>query len=1076
MHKNIFNIESHLPFLDSLAESLLRQYGENPLVFSNISIFLPSRRACKELAEAFLRVSGGKPMLLPKIQPLGDLDDEEIVFKNVASNSEIPNIISSTRQRLILTQLIEKWQSVQNSTEKITTPQAAHLAIELAAFLGEVQKQQLSFSEIEKIVPDDLSKHWQTTLNFLSILIEKWPEILADNQAVDIHTHRNLSLKLQAEYWQENPSKYPVIAAGSTGSIPATAELLKVICSMQNGQVILSGLDNYMDDKAWEKISPTHPQYGLKTLLEHIGVGRGDVKRHAEFISASHLTSKEILKQVQDDEVREESLNCATHNGIDRNRLLSQIMLPAEVTHQWNKIKSRHAEFISASHLASKEILKQVQDDEISRSSFIISANQLAGIEVINAANLQEEATVIALKMKQILQTKTKTAALITNRRDLAKRVSAILQRWDVQIDDSAGCALQETPQAVFLRLLAQMVADKATSPISLLNCLKNPYANCGLGAREFRDNVRKLEISSLRGVRGNDGFASLYKNIRPSEKEFLSASFPELSTTILGESHEIALEFDLSNSGDDIPHRSSLDKKLINWLKNIEDIIKPMLELMSFKQVPFDDMLKKHIAVAQNMAENDTQSGIARLWSSASGECLKEFLDELLISAKGFKNIDPSDYVGLLDALLAGQTYRPPYGSHPRLFILSPIEARMLRFDLVILGELNEGSWPMSGKSDPWMSRPMRSSFGLPLPEKKIGQSAHDFVQLLASPNVVITRCEKLDGTQTIPSRWLLRLDAILNILGQQDAIKPKEQWQKWAKMLNKPEYVKAIQPPAPNPPVESRPKNLSVTSIEKLMRDPYWIYANKILHLKKLDDIDKEPAAAEFGNFIHDTLEVFVKEYDSIEPENRYNYLLEAGRQILQKENLKPAVISFWWPRFERIALWIIQNEEERRKNGITVLSEIKGKYIINCKDGIFTLEARADRFEIDKQGNIAIIDYKTGTPPASLDVRLGLSPQMTLEGIIANNNGFEKQGRVVALEYWKLSGGQTDAKIQNAGYKKADEIKQLIEDAQDGVSQLVDIMFFKQTPMLSCPNPDKAIAYNDYEHLERLKEWGE
>lgn len=972
MHKNIFNIESHLPFLDSLATSLLRQYGENPLVFSNISIFLPSRRACKELAEAFLRVSGGKPMLLPKIQPLGDLDDEEIVFKNVASNSEIPNIISRTRQRLILTQLIEKWQSVQNSPEKITTPQAAHLAIELAAFLGEVQKQQLSFSEIEKIVPDDLSKHWQTTLNFLSILIEKWPEILADNKAVDIHTHRNLSLKLQAQYWQENPAQYPVIAAGSTGSIPATAELLKVISSMQNGQVILSGLDNYMDDKAWQKITPTHPQYGLKTLLEHIGVNRGDVKQY----------------------------DFAAHNGLDRNRLLSQVMLPAEATHQWNKITG-------------------------------ITVEQLAGVEIINAANLQEEATVIALKMKDILQTKTKTAALITNRRDLAKRVSAILQKWHVQIDDSAGCPLKETPQAVFLRLLAQMVADKATSPISLLNCLKNPYATCGLSAREFRNNVRKLEMSALRGVRGNDGFTSLYKQI---------------------------------------------DTKLINWLKNIEDIIKPMLKLISSQPVPFDEMLKKHISVAQNMADNDIDSGISRLWSSSSGEQLKEFLDELLVAAKGFKNIDPTDYAGLLDALLTGQTYRPPYGSHPRLFILSPIEARMLRFDLVILGELNEGSWPMSGKSDPWMSRPMRNSFGLPLPEKKIGQSAHDFVQLISSPNVVITRSEKLDGTQTIPSRWLLRLDAILNIFMWQDAIKPQLPWQKWAKMLNKPEQVVAIQPPAPNPSVEVRPKNLSVTSIEKLMRDPYCIYASKILYLKKLDDIDKEPAAAEFGIFIHKAIEAFVQNYDSIEPEQRYNYLLEVGRKILQKENLKPAVISFWWPRFERIALWIIENEEARRKSGVTVLSEIKGKYIINCQGGTFTLEARADRFEIDTQGNIAIIDYKTGMPPLPNDVKLGLSPQMTLEGVIAINNGFEKQGKVSSLEYWKLSGGQTDAKIQYAGYKKSDEIEQLLEDAKNGVSQLVDIMFFKQTPLLCCPNPDKAIAYNDYEHLERIKEWGE
>ncbi|PIR38135.1 MAG: double-strand break repair protein AddB [Alphaproteobacteria bacterium CG11_big_fil_rev_8_21_14_0_20_39_49] len=973
MYKNIYNIPAGLPFLDTLAANTLRLYADDPLVFSNISIFLPSRRACKELAEAFLRVSGGKPMLLPQIQPLGDIDDEELLFLGyIECENDIPNIISPVKQRLLLTELIEKWQTAQKTDEKITIPQAAHLAIELSSFLSEVQKQQLSFNDIEKIVPDELSRHWQITLDFLHILIEKWPQILKENNAVDVNTQRNISLKAQADYWQKNPSEYPVIAAGSTGSIPATAQLLKVISQMPSGQVILPGLDMNMDNAAWEKIEQTHPQYGLKNLLEIIGVGRNEVKKY----------------------------DCTVCSAVDRDSLISVMMLPADVTDKWS-----HSVKIENSHLE--------------------------GIEVIEASGLQEEATVIALKMKEILQQPEKTAALITNRRDLAKRVSGILQKWNVQIDDSAGSHLNSTPQAVFLRLLAAMVADRGENSVSLLGLLKNPYANCGLGAKEFKDNVRKLEIACMRGIRNSEGFKGYYNKI---------------------------------------------DSKLSNRLKNVEEILQPMFKLMSRDQIAFDAMLKTHIQVAQNIAADDKADGVERLWSSDSGGQLKDFLDELLISSKDFKQIDPTDYLGLLDALLTGQTYRPQYGSHPRLHILSPIEARMLRFDLVILGELNEGEWPLSGKSDPWMSRPMRDDFGLPLPEKKIGQSAHDFVQLLSSENVLITRSEKLDGTQTIPSRWLLRLDAVLNITGKQGALKPKLPWVKWARLLNKADSYLKMEAPCPNPPVECRPRKLSVTSIEKLMRDPYWIYANKILHLKKLDEIDKEPGGAEFGNFVHDVLEEFIKQYDSIKPEDRYTYLLELGRNILQKENLKSAIISFWFPRFERIAAWIVQNEEKRRENNIDVLTEIKGKYNIIYAGEIFTLEARADRVEIDEDGNICIVDYKTGTPPSAKEVKLGLSPQMTLEGVIAKKGGFDREGKVKSLEYWKLSGGQKDTQSKYAGYKNQEELASLLEDAENGAKSLIEVMFFQENPFLSIPNKEKEITYNDYKHLERVKEWGE
>jgi ATP-dependent helicase/nuclease subunit B len=952
-------IPSHLPFLDTLAADILHQYGSDPLLLSNITILLPNRRSCKSLQQSFLRISDGKPLLLPTIQPIGEADDEQFIFKH----TEIPNLISPTRQRLILTRLIEKWQSITKQDEKITTVQAAHLAIELASFLGEVEKEQLSFENIAKIVPDDLSRHWQITLDFLHILIDKWPEILLEKNAVDIHTQRNLTINMQAEYWQQNPPPYPVVIAGSTGSIPATANLIKTIAGLPSGRVILAGLDNHIDDASWDALSETHPQFGLKQLLEFVGVARGE-------ISSLSLQGE----------------------GIQRSILSSELMRPAATTSLWKNLK--------------------------------LSSEALEGIELITTATLQEEATVIALILKETLHQQGKTAALITNNRDLARYVSAILQKWDVAIDDSAGNELSQTPQAIYLRLLAQMAMDKAASPISLLNCLKHPFAAGGISQGEFRNHVRKLELLALRGIRPSHGIASYYKILNKHD-----------------------------------------DKSLIAWLERLEKTIKPMLDLTKSNSVPFDEILLKHISVAEELANSDSESGGLRLWRDNAGEQLKDFLDELILPARNFKNIEPEEYPALLEALLVGQTYRPAYGNHPRISILSPIEARMQSFDVVIMGDLNEGSWPATGKSDPWMSRPMRSNFGLPLPEKKIGQSAHDFAQLFCSSRVVMTRSEKMDGTQTIPSRWLMRLSAVLKVLKCENAIAPKQPWTKWAALLNTPENFEQYQLPSPTPPLELRPQKLSVTAIEKLMRDPYSIYASKILQLYKLDEIDKEPGPLEFGNFVHEALDIFVKEYGDIAENERGDFLLGCGRKILREMELKPAVEAFWWPRFERIAAWFVENEATRRSDGAKIESEIQGEY----KIGDFTLYAKADRIETDSDGNISIIDYKTGTVPAPGDIALGLSPQITLEGLIASKGGFSDftEHEIKELLHWKLSGG---AEITEEKTTKPE----LIKEAEEGLKSLINLFTNANTPYLPCPNADKAPKYNDYEHLERVKEW--
>ncbi|PIR33893.1 MAG: hypothetical protein COV36_01975, partial [Alphaproteobacteria bacterium CG11_big_fil_rev_8_21_14_0_20_44_7] len=74
---NIFNIPASVVFLDSLAEGLLTRFED----VGKVTIFLPSKRAIAELREAFVRANGGKSMLLPKMQALGDVDEEEFLLK-----------------------------------------------------------------------------------------------------------------------------------------------------------------------------------------------------------------------------------------------------------------------------------------------------------------------------------------------------------------------------------------------------------------------------------------------------------------------------------------------------------------------------------------------------------------------------------------------------------------------------------------------------------------------------------------------------------------------------------------------------------------------------------------------------------------------------------------------------------------------------------------------------------------------------------------------------------------------------------------------------------------------------------
>ncbi|MCG8595929.1 MAG: PD-(D/E)XK nuclease family protein, partial [Kiloniellales bacterium] len=328
-------------------------------------------------------------------------------------------------------------------------------------------------------------------------------------------------------------------------------------------------------------------------------------------------------------------------------------------------------------------------------------------------------------------------------------------------------------------------------------------------------------------------------------------------------------------------------------WWAGLSEILKPLEQAFEVDAQPLGDLLTAHITVAESLAASDAEPGIERLWREESGEALAAFLEELQQGpAPG--SIEPHHYPALLDVAMAGQVVRPRYGTHPRLAILGPLEARLHHADVVVLGGLNEASWPPDAGNDPWMSRPMKSQLGLPLPERRIGLSAHDFAQAAATPAVYLTRAEKVDGEPTIPSRWLLRLDAVLG-----DDKWPQAPHLAWHQGLDAVEETNPYSPPAPTPPLAARPRKLSVTQVELWMRDPYALYARHILGLKPLDPLDADPGAAERGTFVHDALERFVTANLAGLPTDALEQLIAHGRDVFGPLLDRPLIRAFWWPR---------------------------------------------------------------------------------------------------------------------------------------------------------------------------------
>ncbi|HEY3890448.1 MAG TPA: double-strand break repair protein AddB, partial [Bradyrhizobium sp.] len=797
------------------------------------------------------------------------------------------------------------------------------------------------------------------------------------------------------------------------------------IAALPQGAVVLPGLDTDLDDESWQSIGGSRDAQGKFTTPP--------ASNHPQFAMHALLHRFGIKRSDV------ETLGRPAPHG--RDMLVSEAMRPSNATAQWHR---RLAEPVTASRISSGMI----------------------DLAVIEAANPEMEALAIAVAMREARHL-DKSAALVTPDRALARRVMAALGRWNLAFDDSGGDGLTETPAGIFARLVAEAVA-RQIEPATLLALLKHPLCQLGGAPGRFAGAIATLELALLRGTRpqpGSDGLARDFARFRLE----LGKLRRRETSSLHGSEPRTRL------------HDDRLDDAQA-LISSLTTALAPLETLSRSNPHDLSELARRHRDALIELSRD--RHGAAVAFEGPQGSALTEAFDDLFGGQhpSGLA-VELGDYPEVFQTAFGDRMVRRPETADTQLKIYGPLEARLTQSDRVIIGGLVEGVWPPAPRIDPWLSRPMRHELGLDLPERRIGLSAHDFAQLLGADDVILSHAAKVGGAPAVTSRFLHRLEAVAGEQHWQIARLAGEKYVRFAEQLDQPDKVEPIPQPAPRPPRASRPLKLSVTAIEDWLRDPYTIYAKHILGLLPLDPVDMPLSAADRGSAIHDALGEFTQSFATALPDNPARVLRDIGEKFFAPLMERPEARALWWPRFLRIAGWFADWEIGRRRHVASIEAEIRGEIAIRLDhERIFMLSARADRIERRHDRSFAILDYKTGQPPTGKQVRMGLSPQLTLEAAILREGGFAgivAGSSVSELGYVRLSGNNPPGEQKPLELKiNKGDTPQLPDaaagEARSKLEALIRAFEDEDQAYTSLNLSMWANRYGSYDDLARIKEW--
>ncbi|MGK9039855.1 double-strand break repair protein AddB [Rhizobium sp. SA279] len=1043
--KRVLTIAAGTPFLKTLAETLCdgtltagyKYDPADPLSLAKVTIYVPTRRSARVLRSEFVDLLGGRSAILPLIRPLGETDDDSGFFE--IENPEIMDLappISGTGRLIELARLILAWRNslpdairAIHSDSPLVAPASPADAIWLARALGEVidamDTEEKDWEALQHLDTGDHAQWWQLTADFLRIASVFWPARLAELNRSSAGRHRNAILRAEANRLANLPDTGPIIVAGSTGSIPAAADLIAAVAALPQGTVVLPGLDLAMPEEQWEAIaedptdpsSRTHSQYGLYMLLQKLGILRNDVVQ----------------------------IGAIDGDLEKRAAVFSAALAPAKSTSGWNRWR------------------------EDRQPGFFDDA--FATATLIEAANEREEATAIAVALRLALEApgagRPSQAALITPDRGLARRVATELQRFSIEADDSAGTPLSATPQAGLTQLALEAIL-RPGDPVPIISLLKHPLSRFGLSDEAFAKASKALELIALRGGRVETEIGNL--------EAVLEAQLLAQRDDRHPPAWRLALPEASAEAARDLARRIAVATEPLG-----SAFVRKDRSGRAFTdKLPLSIWAERTGRVIEAICA-DENSDLAALWSGEAGDKLSELFGELMESGE-ILDADGPQWIDIFAALVAGESIKPRSMRHPRIFIFGALEARLQSVDTVVIGGLNEGLWPGQTANNPFLSRTMKTAIGLEPPERRIGQLAHDFEMANGTRQIFYTRALRQGSTPAVASRWLQRLLA----LGGEDFAdrlrKRGETYRHWAELMDESIDQEAAKRPAPKPPAALQPTRYSFSEVGRLRRDPYSIYARRILKLDPLDPFNRDPNAADRGTLYHAIIERYSREGHVPGTPASLSAMQRILDECFDAENLPPHVDVIWRPRFAAVARAFIDWEKERHPSIRHSFYEARaGQEIVEA--GI-RLTGIADRIDIKTNGQADIIDYKTGLAPSVNQARALLDPQLALEAAALMRGAFREAGSPTPenLIYVRLRPGERffADQVNNEHSSRSGKRppKSAIELATESIEQLTKFVHSLrdgENGFASRLVPEEQQSYGgEYDHLARVSEW--
>ena len=995
-----YAIEARRPFLEDLAAGVLDWLGEHPPeALSDAVILLPNRRAARAFTSALTKLAGDRPVLLPQVRPLGDLEEDEPPFAPGELGLDLPPAIAPLARRFEMARMI-----VEDFRPGLAPLRALEMADALGGFLDSCQLEEIGELErIATLVEGDLAGHWQESARFLGLAVEAWPKRLEALGLVDPAWRRARLLRLLADAWTERPPAQPVIAAGSTGTAPGAADVLAAVAAAPQGCVVLPGLDRDLDSEVWSRLrdNEQHPQNALWRLLDRHGVGREAVRPWFQPPEEPALAIR----------------------GRARQRLLSEALRPADATDDW------------------RDLIRTLRADAFRERSADPIAGGLEGLSVITVRAEEDAAATLALMMRETLETPGKTCALVTPDLALGRRVAARLERWGVAADNSSGQPLSRMPAGRLVDLAARFIVDPL-DPHALLGLLKHPLVRLDAGGPAA---AGALEEYALRGPRLRDWSRARRTLLRATEPR---------------DDGEARSESTLG--------RVAAARALLDRLETLSGAARAPF----VPAAPLDAAARALAALVETLAGQEA-------WAGPDGEAAAVLLAGLIDGGASLGEVSRPDFAELVHGLLTEETVRTGGANQPRLRILGAIEARLVRADRMILAGLEETVWPNAAPTDPFLSRPMRKALGLPPPERRLGQTAQDFVQAACADEAILVHSERRGGQPAVKSRWLWRLEMLTRGAHAEDTpvrLERPSAHLEQARALDAP--VRATPDyaprPAPKPPVRRRPRELPVTGVERWVRDPYAIYARYVLNLRQMDRPGQSAEAMARGNAVHKAVERLTLSWPEVLPDDCADQMETLLLEELGHHGFEDAAMAREAPLARNCARWLSDWEAERRARGAEIRVEEKVRMTIPAPAGPFTLTAKADRIELSPTG-AAVLDFKTGQIPSPKQVKSGFSPQLTLTGAILAHEGLSDTGpvRPEELTYVRVVGRKVPG--QAAVRASGDEAVALSEAALEGLKTRIARFDDPATPYLSWVAPQFMGSFGgNYDHLARVWEW--